>query len=167
MARSKRTIRDREPRTETPHKLDDLDYQIIALLRKDGRTTNRQLSGYVGVTEWTVANRIRRMQDSGVLRLVAVADPRVGGFEYVAIVGVEVEGRSAIEVAEQIGELDDVPIADVVSGNYDVRFVALAKDRSALVQLLKYGIPAIEGIRRVEASLALEVAKWESGALLE
>ena len=140
---------------------------MIALLRKDGRTTNRQLAGYVGVTEWTVANRLRRLQDTGVMRLVAVADPRVGGFEHVVIVGVEVEGRSAFEVAEQIGKLDDVPIVDVVSGNYDVRFVALAKDRSALVQLLKYEIPAIKGIRRVEASLALEVAKWESGVLLE
>ena len=101
------------------------------------------------------------------MRLVAVADPRVGGFEYVVIVGVEAEGRSAFKVAEQIVELDDIPIVDVLPGNYDIRFVALVKDRSALVQLLKYAIPAIKGIRKVEASLALEVAKWESGALLE
>ena len=26
---------------------------------------NRQLAGHVGIMEWTVANRIRRMQDAG------------------------------------------------------------------------------------------------------
>lgn len=48
--------------------LDDLDRRILAELEKDARASNRAIARHLGVSAPTVAHRIRRMEDVGVIR---------------------------------------------------------------------------------------------------
>ena len=49
--------------------LDDVDREILHLLQEDARNnTNAEISDRVGVSPSTVGNRIKRMEDSGIIR---------------------------------------------------------------------------------------------------
>ena len=54
--------------------LDDTDQAIIALLREDGRMPYRAIARQLDIAENTVRGRVRRMEESDTLRLVAVTE---------------------------------------------------------------------------------------------
>ncbi len=47
--------------------LSSIDLQLIALLQKDARRTNKDLAEAVGIAQSTCLERIRRLRDSGVI----------------------------------------------------------------------------------------------------
>ena len=46
--------------------LDQLDRQLIDILAKDARVSNRKIAADLGVTEGTVRGRIKRLQQEGL-----------------------------------------------------------------------------------------------------
>ena len=60
-------------RLSSPH--DDLNQQIIRLLQDDGRAAYDVIGQQLGVSGGTVRNRVARMREAGMLRIVAVVDP--------------------------------------------------------------------------------------------
>jgi DNA-binding Lrp family transcriptional regulator len=67
------------PRHEGPAPEGDLQSQIMEILSRDGRISNREISRMLGIAEATVRARIRAMQQKGLLRYILVCNPeRVG-----------------------------------------------------------------------------------------
>lgn len=65
-------------------KLDSIDLQILATLQRDGRMTNQRLSELVGLTPRPCLERVRRLEQGGVLlRYLALID--VARFGYVTV----------------------------------------------------------------------------------
>src|SRR5271155_2696617 len=97
--------RKRAPRAVT---IDELDERIIAALREDGRVSNRDLARNLNVNEATIRSRIRRLEESETMRLVAMVDLTVAGYEFISAVGVQVRGRAAADVARDLAQIADV-----------------------------------------------------------
>lgn len=57
----------------TPRQLDDLDRGIISQLQQDGRRPFRAIARALGVAEGTVRYRAGRLQEEGMLRILALA----------------------------------------------------------------------------------------------
>ena len=74
--------------------LDETDQAIIALLRKDGRMPYRAIARELEIAENTVRARVRRMEESDTMRVVAVTDIEAAGYGMLLAIGVQVEGRS-------------------------------------------------------------------------
>jgi Lrp/AsnC family leucine-responsive transcriptional regulator len=71
--------------------LDPIDYKILDLLQRDARTTQVQIAEAVRLSQPSVADRIRKLDASGVvLGYVARLDPRLTGNDIRAFVGVRV-----------------------------------------------------------------------------
>lgn len=138
--------------------LDETDQRIIALLRRNGRLPYRTLAGELGLTEATVRSRVRRLEESDTMRVVAVTDLQAAGFEMLLAVGVEVEGRPSSTVARDLGEIDGVFSVSVVVGSHDIEILAVARDQEKLNELLGR-LGAVAGVRRLLPSLALDVVK--------
>ena len=64
---------DRRPRRRP--KLDALDEAIVAVLQEDGRRSYGEIGDAVGLSEAATRQRVNRLRDSGVMRIVAVTDP--------------------------------------------------------------------------------------------
>ncbi len=72
--------------------LDRIDFDILGLLQKNARMTNKDLAESVGVAPSTCLERVRRMVDSGAIRgFHADVDPAALGVALQAIIAVRLK----------------------------------------------------------------------------
>ena len=143
----------------TPIELDATDQAIIDLLRQDGRMAYRAIARELGITEPTVRARVRRMEESDTMRVVAVTDVQAAGYGMLLAVGVQVENRTPEEVARDLAEIPEVFSVNVVVGAQDVEILVVAEDALGLNQLLNETLAGIAGVRRLTPALAVDVLK--------
>jgi Lrp/AsnC family leucine-responsive transcriptional regulator len=72
--------------------LDELDRRIVAELRASPRLRIAEIGRRVGLSAPAVAERLRRLEDSGTLRYRAEVDPRALGYGLCAIVRISPVG---------------------------------------------------------------------------
>jgi DNA-binding Lrp family transcriptional regulator len=139
--------------------LDDTDQAIIALLRADGRMPYRAIARELDVSENTVRARVRRMEESDTMRVVAVTDIEAAGYGMLLAIGVQVEGQSPEAVAHEMAAIPEVFSVSVVVGAQDIEILVVAQDQAALNELIADKLGAVPGVRRLTPALALDVLK--------
>jgi Lrp/AsnC family transcriptional regulator for asnA, asnC and gidA len=139
--------------------LDNTDNAIIELLRADGRLPYRAIARELGLTESTVRARVRRLEESDTMRVVAVTDIEAAGFTMLLAIGVQVENRSPEQVAREMATIPEVFSVNVVVGAHDVEILVVAEDQAALTQLITGRLAEVAGVRRLTPALAVDVLK--------
>jgi len=103
-----------------PDDLDKLDLQILTLLLKDGRTPAAQIADRVGLSRPAVADRIEKLERSGVIRsATVVVDPSAVGMHVTAFVACRETGHlplKAWKAFQAILKSDEVLEAHTVAG---------------------------------------------------
>ena len=141
--------------------MDDIDRSIVAQLRKNGRATNQQIADRLKLTASTVSSRIKRMEDADALRVVAVSDFSAHGYNVLFAIAVEVDGRPASHVAEELAQLPEVFAAHLVTGRYDIDLLVALHDADELEDLMLNKLARISGIRALDPAIAIDVVKYE------
>lgn len=141
-------------------RLDEHDEAIIECLREDGRMAVRELAQRVGLNEATVRSRIRRLEQSGTMRVVARLDLSSTGFPFTALVGVKIRGRAIEDVCEDLLALPEVISVLSVIGRNDLEIQVIASSMDDLNHRLTAVLPAIDGIVGLEAALAMKIYKY-------
>lgn len=139
--------------------LDATDEAIIALLRLNGRMPFRSIARETGLTEGTVRARIRRLEETDTMRVVAVTDIEAAGYDMLLAIGVEVESRLPEAVARDLAEIPEVFSVNVVVGAQDLEILVVARDQVALDDLINRQLCGVPGVRRLTPALALDVLK--------
>lgn len=135
--------------------MDDLDHQLISLLRKDARLSLAALASKLGVSRGTVSNRLRKLEDEQVivgytLRLRPDAEPN----QIRAWMGVLVEGnQSRMVMASLLGEPGVQALHDT-NGRWDMLAELRAQSMAELSQVLER-VRLIKGIANTETSILL------------
>lgn len=140
---------------------DDTDLQIVAELRKNGRSTNQQVAERLGLTATTVSSRIRRMEDADQLRVVAVSDFAAHGFDVLMQLAIEVDSRAASEVAQELAQFPEVFAVHIVTGRYDIDALIVLKDFEDMSHFLLDRLSTIRGIRSVSPSIAVDILRYQ------
>ena len=156
------TLGDSSGRLHKHRAIDDLDVALVERLRIDGRESSRSLATSLEVNEATVGNRLRRMEDAGIMRVVAVTDVRAFGHRELAFAFVDAAGGSVHAVATALASLPESVAVTICTGRCDIIVALLARGRSHLSELFGSALAQIEGIGRIRGSLALEILKFES-----
>ena len=138
--------------------LDDVGKAILRQLQEDGRRSYTAIGDAVGLSEAAVRQRVRALVDSGVLQIVAVADPITLGFGVMASVGVRVSG-DARQAAEAISQIDEVDYCVLTSGRYDLQLELVCRDNEHLLSVINDGIRPTPGVVETETSICLRVHK--------
>ena len=109
--------------------LDELDRKLLDILVKDSRTSLKELAQQVGLSSPSVSERLRRLEERGVIRAFTVEiDPEALGFPLQAIVRIRpLPGKLHI-VQQLIEEIPEFGECDKVTG--DDCFVARLYVRS-------------------------------------
>ncbi|QTD46861.1 Lrp/AsnC family transcriptional regulator [Ottowia testudinis] len=135
--------------------MDDLDHQLIALLRANARLSVADLAHKLAVSRGTVTNRMQRLQDAQVIvgytvRLKPEAEPEA----IRAWMGITVEGnQTRAVIASLLGEPGVSALHDT-NGRWDLLAELQADSMSGLSRVLER-IRLIKGIRGTETSIHL------------
>ena len=135
---------------------------LIDCLRRNGRETNRSLASQLGISEVTVAARLRRTEDSGRLRVTAVTDIRLLGHTQLAFAMIDVSGRSAYDVAADLALMPEAMSVSVCTGRFDVVATLLGRDYRHVGELFGTSLQAIPGVANIHGCVALDVVKFDS-----
>ncbi len=124
----------------TERGLDDLDRRILEELAADARLTQVALAARVGRSRTAVQERIRRLEQAGViqgytLRLGRAREPGVRA--YLLVKGT---GPSHDRAVKHLAAIPEVKVADSVSGSTDL--------------ILQLEAPGLEDLNRVRDAVA-------------
>lgn len=141
--------------------LDEIDRQIIALLRRAGRTSVSDIAREVNLTAAPVQRRIDRLERAGVIRgYTAVVDDHAAG-TLEAFVEVRLDGATeTVEVADFIRNIPEAQEFHTLSGDPDVLIRLRADD----VDHLQRVVNAIRRTGKVAGTKTLIVMHgWTRG----
>ena len=145
-------------RLSSPH--DDLNRQIIRLLQDDGRATYDVIGQTLGVSGGTVRNRVARMREAGMLRIVALVDPVAVDYEADAMLGIKTApGTSPAAVAERLDPHQAVVYVMWVSGRFDLLVEVVCDEETELADFLDTHIHGQPDIAYVEVMTRIDMFK--------
>jgi len=114
--------------------MDDLDRQILDILRRDARTPYTEIADEVGTSEGTVRNRVERMMDDDVIERFTIST-RTGNVQAMLEISVAVDVDTK-GVSERMAEWDEVDFVWMVSGEQDIVLVVDAADTRGVNDLI-------------------------------
>lgn len=134
---------------------DELDRQIIAHLRVDGRVSLAKLSDALGVARGTVQNRLDRLTETGTLlgftvRVREDYDDRAVH----AVMMIEVMGKSTTQVIRKLRGIAEISSLHTTNGNWDLVANIRAGSLSDFDRVLRE-VRMIDGVSNSETSLLL------------
>ena len=145
-------------RLSSPH--DDLNQKIIRLLQEDGRAAYDEIGLKLGVSGGTVRNRVARMREAGMLRIVAVVDPVAVDYAADAMLGIKTaSGVSPTAVAQRLDPHQAVVYVMWVSGRFDLLVEVVCDEETDLASFLNDHIHGQADIAHVEVMTRLDMFK--------
>ncbi len=114
--------------------MDELDRQIVDILRRDARTPYTEIAEEIGTSEGTVRNRVEGMVEEGTIERFTVAT-QTGNVKAMVEIEVDIDVQTA-QLTEEMAEWSEVDFAWLVSGEEDIVVVADATDTSSLNDLI-------------------------------
>lgn len=151
----------RSGRTTTPPSLDNLDGNIIEILRTNGRATNQEIAERLSVTAATVSARLQKMEDARAMRVVAVTDFAAHGYNVIIALGVKVLGRSVQEVGRDLADMPEVLSVNIMSGEHDIELLVALRDFGGVQKMLFEHIAGIDGVVHITSGVAVDIVKYE------
>lgn len=139
--------------------LDSWDRKIIALLQQDGRLANVEIARRLGKTEATVRKRIDRLVSSGVISIVAIADPERVGLAARMFIAIQTDQVQLEAIAQRLAGFAEVCSVDVVSGAYDVIIEVALPSSGVLLSFILDKVVTIPGVKRTDTYHVLRSAK--------
>ena len=140
---------------------DEVDTNIIELLSKDGRMSNRAIGEALSVSPRTIATRINRLQDQDLLKIVALVDMHAAGFDLVLSIGVKTGGRDSRRVGEEISRFDEVISLLLMTGKHNIEMLVLAENHATLARFVKEKLSTVAGVLSVSVAIALQIEKFK------
>ncbi|MFC1961597.1 Lrp/AsnC family transcriptional regulator [Chloroflexota bacterium] len=136
-----------------------LDDKLIRMLQEDGRQSSNVLAKKLGVSSATVRRRIKKLVQSGLLKIVGLVDPDKAGLPFVAIIAVDVVHDKLSEAVKAITAYPEVIWIAATTGRYDIIALAHFAESEQFSNFLREELGRIEGVRDSETFLCLQVAK--------
>ena len=118
--------------------VDKDDRLLLRELIADARLSHRELSRRTGLSLATVNRRVRRMEESGVIRgYSARVDPEAVGWHLSVLVGLRIEKGHLRAVQQEISRDPRIVGVYDITGDWDGFVVARLRDRRDLDDLAK------------------------------
>jgi DNA-binding Lrp family transcriptional regulator len=141
--------------------VDDLDRQLVGLLRSNARMPAATIARTLRVARGTVQNRIARLEHDGVIagytvRLAAAADD---GRRVTALMLIAVEGNNVEKVLRSLRGDPAVSTLHTTNGRWDM-VAELRADTLEEFDRVLSRIRRIEGVANSETSLLLSTHKY-------
>jgi DNA-binding Lrp family transcriptional regulator len=139
---------------------DRIDFELLHLLQKDARLTNKELAAAVDLAPSSCLARVQRLRASGALRgFHAEVSPHALGIGLEALIAVQLQKHSRTRVKSfwkhALG-LKEVLAVYHVAGEYDFQVHVAVRDSDHLRDLALDAFTTREEVARIATSLIFE-----------
>lgn len=139
--------------------MSELDTLLLQELQKDGRKSYTELAEKFGANVSTVSNRVQRLIDNGVLKIVGVVNPFETGNTFVADIKMKVEIPKLEKVVEELSAIQEVRFLVSCTGPYNLLLELYTSSNDELYKIINGKLGVIDGIKEIETSIILKVHK--------
>lgn len=139
--------------------LDPIDHEIIRALKEEGRTPFSRIAEQLHVSPGMIRQRVQRLNNQGVLQVVAITNPLRLGYNTMALIGVKADGYRLQEIANEIAKFDEVIYLTICASSYDLLVEVLCLDNGHLLTFLTDRLYGVEGVLDCETFIYLDIVK--------
>jgi DNA-binding Lrp family transcriptional regulator len=151
--------------------LDSIDRHILAELQRDGRMTNVELAGKVGLTAPPCLRRVRALEDGGVIEgyHAGLNAARLGyTITVFAMVSLKSQAETDLRAFEEhVAALDPVRECHMLNGEIDFILKIVARDLQEFQSFLTTSLTTAPNVASVKTSLTIRRAKHLPGVPVE
>jgi DNA-binding Lrp family transcriptional regulator len=143
--------------------LDTKDLEILRLLQENARVTVKEISGKVHLSTTPVHERIKRMEESGVIKqYVTLVDHNKvkKGLMVICYVSLKQHSKNAGDkFIKRINEMNEVIECFNISGEFDFMLKVVAEDMNAYYDFHVNQLSQIENIGNVQSVFVMGIIK--------
>ncbi len=133
-----------------------VDQQLIGKLRENARRSTSEIAREVGVSRSTITSRIKRLEDTGVIKGYTVEYGEDYASQLVsAHVLIKVNQKLTTRTNRDLHQVPQIRAVFAISGDYDLIAEIETESTASLSQILDL-IGNFEGVERTNSSLILE-----------
>jgi len=144
-------------------KLDNTDLKILKILQENGKITNIQLSNEVGLSPAPTLERVRKLENSGIIRsyhAVVNADKLGMGIKTFILVTLSYHQKNAIQsFIDEVNKIDEITECHHTTGQGDFLLKIVTKDIQSYERLILDKITNVEGIGQLQTFMVLSTFK--------
>jgi DNA-binding Lrp family transcriptional regulator len=149
--------------------LDDTDFKILKTLQEDARKTYTAIGERLGIAHTTVYDRIRRMEEKGVIRkyVAIVNEEKIYPGQITALMTVFTDPKESEKVAEKLGEYPQV-LEVYTSLSEELLIIAkvVAENQEGLHDFIANMVAPLPGVLRIRTSIITKKFKENQFALI-
>lgn len=146
--------------------MDKVDKNILNLLQKNARITNKELAQEMGLSTTPVFERVKKLEKSGVIKnYVALVDNQKVNKELVAFISIKLDKHSKgnlLNFQNSINRLPEVMECFHIAGNVDYILKVAVANMQDYQRFMTERLSAIENINSLESSFVMEEVKRET-----
>ena len=149
--------------SQTGHRLDRIDLNILRILQQDGRISNVELARQVNLSATPCLERVRRLEREGYIRhYVALLEPERLGRGLQSFIEVRLD-RTTPDVfqifADAVARLDEIQECHMVAGGFDYLIKVRVADMAAYRAFLGDKLSSIPGVAQTHTYMVMEEVK--------
>jgi Lrp/AsnC family leucine-responsive transcriptional regulator len=145
--------------------LDKIDLQILRILQENGRITNLQLSGEIGLSPAPTLERVRKLENAGYIKSYhALVDEELLGLGIKTFIQVQLDfhkNNTIQTFMEELNQIKEVTECHHVTGECDFLLKVYVKDIKSYERLIMDKISRISVIKTFQTMMILSTSKKE------
>jgi DNA-binding Lrp family transcriptional regulator len=146
---------------------DAIDLRLLSELQENGRITNVELAGKVGLTAPPCLRRMRTLEQSGAIKgYHAEIDPATLGYSIMVFAMVSLKSQAEADLRafeEHVRALPNVRECHMLNGEIDFILKIVAHDLQSFQEFLTSQLTAAPNVSSVKTSLTIRTAKDQPG----
>ncbi len=140
--------------------IDDIDYQILVILQEKARIPNAEVSRQVGMAPSAVLERIRKLEDRGIIEGYEVRlNPQPFNQGLMAFVQVSVQSSCHADLAIALSTVTGVQDVHQVAGEDGYLLKLRVADNAELGRVIAEEIYPLDGVHLTKTSIVLNTIK--------
>lgn len=143
--------------------LDEKDIAILKLLQKNGRATIREIAEQVHLSTTPVHERIRRMEEKGVIEQYTTVVNRASvnkGLMVIGYVSLRQHSKNAgAKFIKAVQEMDEVVECLTISGQFDFMLKIVTANMDSYYDFHVNRLSAVENVGNVQSVFVMGVVK--------
>ncbi len=140
----------------TAMKIDDVDMRIIDVLEENGRTPNNEITARLHISEGTVRNRIKKLTESGFLKVKGLTDPNKRNDKQLIFILASLDmTKHWEEIAQKMSEFPVVKSVSMITGRFDL-LIKIFIEPHNLIDFLTQDLSSVGSISSTESLVTIK-----------